>query len=203
MQWYSLIALQLIQVTVITDSIIWFSINNYYTLLVHIKVILASYQKYIHISLVTNCLIHHFHPIISVLYPQQQLRNEAITIRYFLLRMINNMTMLNYHLSKWSIKNTNICSFCNSEIETVKHFFFDCKIVKKFWIDIQKYTKAHILTYFILVWTQITLSAIGYNELSLNTVKILHAKYHLYQWKFMYKLPSLLNLCICLSTLHT
>ena len=38
--------------------------------LVNIKVILASYQKYIHISLVINGLNHHFRTIISVPYPQ-------------------------------------------------------------------------------------------------------------------------------------
>ena len=78
------------------------------------------------------------------------------------------MTVLNYHLYKWSIKNTNLHSFCNSKIETVKHFFFDCKIVKIFLIEIQKYIKANISTYFILEWSEIVLSAIGYNELSLK-----------------------------------
>ena len=69
-------------------------------------------------------------------------------IRYFLLRMVNNMTVLSYHLYKWSIKTTDLCSFYNSEIETVKHCFFYCKIVKKFWIDIQKYTKVNTFNIF-------------------------------------------------------
>ena len=71
-------------------------------------------------------------------------------IRYFLLTMVTNMTVLNYHSNKWSIKNTYLCSLYNIEIETVTHFFFDCEIVNNFLIDIQKYTKVNISTYFFV-----------------------------------------------------
>ena len=40
--------------------------------------------------------------------------------------------------------------------------------MKNFWIDIEKYTKVSISTYFILKWSQIVLKAMGYNGLTLK-----------------------------------
>ena len=50
--------------------------------LITIKIILASYQKYICISLVIYGLHHHSRTIISLPYPERQSRKEAMTWLY-------------------------------------------------------------------------------------------------------------------------
>ena len=44
--------------------------------------------------------------------------------------------------------DTDLCSFCNRQPESLEHLFFNCEIVRKFWsaltIDLQPHIDLHI-----------------------------------------------------------
>ena len=45
--------------------------------------------------------------------------------------------VLNSHLYRWGIINTNICSFCGVEKETLKHLFVDCEEIQQLWRNVE------------------------------------------------------------------
>ena len=48
-------------------------------------------------------------------------------LRTFQFRLLNNAIILDTQLCQWGIKDTNKCTFCNEQKETVEHFFSECK----------------------------------------------------------------------------
>ena len=59
--------------------------------------------------------------------------------RSFQYRLIHRAVILNTHLHRWRIKNTNLCTFCNREAETYVHLFVMCPIVKSLWIKTEQF----------------------------------------------------------------
>ena len=51
---------------------------------------------------------------------------------------MNRFFNCNYNLYLWKIKTSPKCDFC-CETDTVEHYFFTCKIVKKFWVSLEKW----------------------------------------------------------------
>ena len=40
-------------------------------------------------------------------------------------------------LFHWNIEESDVCTFCNEQIETLPHLLVECEVVKLFWIDLQ------------------------------------------------------------------
>ena len=53
----------------------------------------------------------------------------------FLLRIIPT----NKYLYKCKIKVTNLCDFCNMDIETIEHLFWDCQKTQPLWNELNKF----------------------------------------------------------------
>ena len=53
--------------------------------------------------------------------------------RSFQYRLINRALILNIHLFRWGMVDSNKCSFCNLHKETILHIFVECEVVKNFW----------------------------------------------------------------------
>ena len=59
--------------------------------------------------------------------------------RSFQYRLLNRAIITNVHLAHWGIKQTNLCTFCESEKESYLHLFIYCKYVKPIWIQLEDY----------------------------------------------------------------
>ena len=51
-----------------------------------------------------------------------------------------HQTLANYEaLYKWTLTESDLCSFCNEEIETIYHTYLECEITKLFWKELKSY----------------------------------------------------------------
>ena len=58
-------------------------------------------------------------------------------LRSFQYRLLHRALILNSHLYRWGLMNTNLCSFCKSEKETIVHLFWNCEIVQELWQNVR------------------------------------------------------------------
>ena len=59
--------------------------------------------------------------------------------RSFQYRLLQRSIITNTLLFKWKLCDTELCSFCQEERETVLHMLCECKIVKELWQEISEY----------------------------------------------------------------
>ena len=45
--------------------------------------------------------------------------------------------MISVELLQWNIVESDVCTFCNEQIETLPHLLVECEAAKLFWIDLQ------------------------------------------------------------------
>ena len=57
-------------------------------------------------------------------------------LQAFQYQILKRSLVTNKLLCIYKIKDTNKCHFCNSGVETIEHLFYDCNIVRKFWLDL-------------------------------------------------------------------
>lgn len=107
-------------------------------------------------------------------------------VQYFHLRFIHRIIGTNFFLHKIKVKDSPLCTFCNSESETLEHLFWSCRVSQLFWRSIS-----------VLCLKQdfsITLDHVNFGLLEdikcpLNFF-ILNAKYFLFNCKLNNKLPE-------------
>ena len=56
-------------------------------------------------------------------------------IRSFQFKILNNVTFTNYRLAKIGYVPNDLCTFCEIELETVNHLFYECFLTKLIWTD--------------------------------------------------------------------
>ena len=59
----------------------------------------------------------------------------------FQYRLMHNSIFLNDRLFHFKIKDSQLCSFCESHKENYLHFFFECKYVKEMWCELINYIR--------------------------------------------------------------
>ena len=59
--------------------------------------------------------------------------------RSFQFRLLHRALVTNVHLHRWSIKESDLCTFCKHEKETLTHLFVTCKEVSMLWEKVTKY----------------------------------------------------------------
>ena len=62
-----------------------------------------------------------------------------VKLRSFQYRMLCNAIVTNTLLYKWKIVESENCSFCKNEPETIQHLFYQCEKIKSIWFNIQEY----------------------------------------------------------------
>ena len=107
--------------------------------------------KFVYKKLISNCFIH---PTSQVhLLTKLNLRNvnwqtvymlpRFCTIdshtRVFQYKILNNIFYLNNRLFKMNIANSQLCSFCEAEPETIIHLLCSCRKVKQLWSSVQQW----------------------------------------------------------------
>ena len=56
--------------------------------------------------------------------------SNTTKLRSFQYRLLNLAIVTNMQLKKWNIKDSDLCTHCNTEKETIEHLFFHCKVAK-------------------------------------------------------------------------
>ena len=57
--------------------------------------------------------------------------------RAFQYKFVNNILINNYWLHKWKIKDSNLCTFCHSNVESLIHLYWFCNKVDNFWTEVE------------------------------------------------------------------
>ena len=61
--------------------------------------------------------------------------------RSFQYRLVQRGIVTNVQLEKWGMEQTNSCTFCKKEPETLKHLFYYCTFVQQLWSEVYEYCK--------------------------------------------------------------
>ncbi len=64
---------------------------------------------------------------------------EEVKLRQFQYFFTQRITALNPYLFKCHLSDTELCTFCNSERESIEHFFWTCPISNFIWSSIDKW----------------------------------------------------------------
>ena len=62
-------------------------------------------------------------------------------LRSFQYRFVHRAIVLNSHLFRWNMRESNACSVCGEEKETLLHLFFTCEKIKALWEDVSIFTE--------------------------------------------------------------
>ena len=108
-------------------------------------------------------------------------------LRYFQYQFLLMYLPLNMFLYKVHLSDTNKCTFCNSSDETLLHFFWECRVTRKFWFDIQSQLMHNI--YF--VDKKDTFFGIRNPNFDQFNTLILYAKYYIYKCKYLKIRPNI------------
>ena len=65
--------------------------------------------------------------------------SNVIKMRSFQYRLLQRSVVTNTILKKWKILDTDLCSFCGRESETLIHLLVMCTEVSKLWIDMERF----------------------------------------------------------------
>ena len=62
---------------------------------------------------------------------------KEIKIRWFQIRLCHNILVTNSILKKMGIENSDKCSFCRKEKDSIQHYLWDCEFVQNFWRNLE------------------------------------------------------------------
>ena len=62
---------------------------------------------------------------------------KEVRLRELHWKIIHNIYPTNIMLHKMKIKDSNRCSYCLHDVDFLEHFFFECTIVRQFWVFIE------------------------------------------------------------------
>ena len=97
-------------------------------------------------------------------------------LRYFQFKILHRYIGVNENLYKFGYVDSNLCTFCNVEIESIPHLFWQCDISTRFWKDVQD----HVLKkYVTLTMKDVILGILDIDSSIYNFVN-LHAKQYIY-----------------------
>ena len=106
------------------------------------------YSKLISVNVGLNNIIAVSNKTLGIEIEIDQARAIAILInktidipkyRSFQYRLIHNAILLNDRLKHYNIVESNKCTNCGEEKETIRHFFYECVKMKRLLIKLQKY----------------------------------------------------------------
>ena len=61
--------------------------------------------------------------------------------RSFQYRLLQRALVSNIELAKWKMIDSDLCSFCNQDRETIVHLLCECSVVLELWGEFKKYVK--------------------------------------------------------------
>ena len=58
---------------------------------------------------------------------------------YFQFKLLHYILVTNEDLYKWGIIDSDLCIWCEEEIETLTHIVLECEVIKRFWRDLKQW----------------------------------------------------------------
>ena len=87
-----------------------------------------------------NCVFYDFDDFCNLFYDLYTVTTNT-KLRSFQFRILHKAIVLNSHLARWKIRNSNLCSMCNTAKEDIIHFFCECPEAVRIWNSIRKYAQ--------------------------------------------------------------
>ena len=109
--------------------------------------------------------------------------------RAFQFRLVHHILVTNKTLYDWKMKDTNRCSFCDSEIETLYHLLWGCTIVAKLWSDLFQWLQIKTQTNIMFNCKEILLGIEDNTFLMYNAIFII-TKQYIYSCRCTQKTPN-------------
>ena len=118
---------------------------------VHNKLYSHLSAKFVYKKLISNCFVHPTSQahllrklnLQDVNWQTVYMLPRCCTIdshtRIFQYKILNNILFLNNRLFKMNIVNSELCSFCEAEPETIIHLLCSCRKVKQLWSSVQQW----------------------------------------------------------------
>ena len=112
-------------------------------------------------------------------------------LKEFQFKIIHRYLPTNKLLKKYGITDSAGCTFCHLQSETLEHMFFECSIVRTFWLHFMEWWKSENGDKIVLRLKDILLGY-EYNQppISLNQA-ILKAKSYIFKSKLFWSKPSI------------
>lgn len=71
------------------------------------------------------------------------------TLRNFQYKFLMRLIPTNKYLLRCKLSSSNLCDFCNMNIETTKHLFWECQYVQNFWTEFNQFLNSKNINYTI------------------------------------------------------
>lgn len=114
------------------------------------------------------------------------------SLRWLQLRINHRILGTNYLLFKMNISDTESCTFCKEDKETIQHLFFDCTLVSNFWKNLESLLKCKCgLLQLQLLKNDILFGNIKF-DIVLNQL-LLHAKKYIFHSKVVRSIPTVIG----------
>ena len=115
-------------------------------------------------------------------------------LQWFQLRLIHRILPTKKYLALCKLTDSSLCSFCNDSTESLRHLFWHCIHIKKFWEDLQNILHEKCI-HSIRFRFKEELILFGYadniyTDRPMNLI-ILFAKFYIYKCKFESIKPSI------------
>ena len=115
-------------------------------------------------------------------------------VREFQYKLLHSIIFCNDKLNQFGLVQSNLCSFCEMEIETYSHIFFKCSEVINIWKEVGNQLKLFQLRN--LQWIDVLL---GFRDNMKDNALINHViilvKYLIYVSRKMKKFPTSADIC--------
>ena len=110
------------------------------------------------------------------IYQIPMFSSRLTKIRYFQFKILHRRIGVNENLYKFGYVDSNLCTFCSVEIESIPHLFWQCDISTRFWKDVQD----HVLKKNVTLTMKYVILGILDTDNSIHNFVILHAKQYIY-----------------------
>ena len=110
------------------------------------------------------------------IYQIPMFSSRLTKLRYFQFKILHRYIGVNENLYKFGYVDSNLCTFCNVEIESIPHLFWQCDISTRFWKDVQD----HVLKKNVTLTMKDVILGILDTDNSIYNFVILHAKQYIY-----------------------
>ena len=123
-------------------------------------------------------------------------------LRVFQFRFIHRNIVTNKNLFDWKMKDTNLCTFCNEEIETQFHLFWECTFSTLIWDRLFNWMNQITQTNIDFTPMQIMLGIEDLNNFSAYNTIFIITKQFLYLARCYEELPVFEKLLVKVREMH-
>ena len=102
---------------------------------------------------------------------------NLIDLRYFHFKMLHLILANNEALYRWKLIESDLCGFCEEEIETLYHTYLECEVTKRFWKDLENYLYGKLGIRIPLTKQEIILGCKGTNMELWNLIYLLGKRF--------------------------